>query len=158
MAICTNQEEGFIFKTSEVLGRAVFDCPQIERCIIQDTKSPRTKCKIVHFNRLKKYKGQDCTTWLDSLDPDVRIIAQEEEREPKAEIKQNNWDAESESSNEEDMPVSQVLQPSSKSSCEINQEGPEVPSPNKSEHSNTLRALIRPRRIIKRPKRLIEEI
>ena len=121
-------------------------------------KSPRAKCKIVHFNRLKKCKRQDRTTWLDSSDPDVRIIAQDGETEPKAEIKHNNWDSGSESSSEEDMPVSLVPQPSSESSCEINKEGPEVPSPDKSDHGNTLRDVRRPRRIIRRPKRLIEEI
>ena len=114
-------------------------------------KSPRTKCKIVHFNRLKKYKGHDHTAWIDSLDPEVRVASPDQDQEKEAQCRPDNWDSESESSDEDDDPASRNAQMSNVDRLS-DKEGSEesfqvIPSSTR-----------RSKRIIRKPKRLIEEI
>ena len=117
-------------------------------------KSVRTIPKIVHFNRLKRYHGKVLVSWVPGADPGIEILTQDAEegtatvpRPPDLDTDSENEDVISQDSEtESEQPIMPDLQMAVDSNCEVSH----TPCPNPS--------IRRSKRVVQRPKRLIEEI
>ena len=117
-------------------------------------KSVRTIPKIVHFNRLKRYHGKGLVSWVPGADPGIEILTQDAEegtptgpRPPDLDTDSENEDVISQDSEiESEQPIMPDLQMAVDSNCEFSH----TPCPNPS--------IRRSKRVVQRPKRLIEEI
>ena len=117
-------------------------------------KSVRTLLKIVHFNSLKRYHGKELLSWVPGADPGIEILTQDAEEgkttgpgPPDLDTDSENEDVISQDSEiESERPIMPDLQMTVDSNCEFSH----TPCPNRSIRCS--------KRVVQRPKRVIEEI
>ena len=154
-------------------------CPKLQRswtgpylvihklsdAIYRIQKSPRTTPKVIHLNRLRRYRGEELRSWISSEEPLIEVLEEETTNDVvtiKPERHSSDSDSESESLTAEPYPKTPMI-PKQVDSCpQLSQSSS---SKKDSENCvsfvpNTAKSLVlrRSKRLVHKPKRLIEEV